>query len=99
MMAKVEVSKTRDYLVRDGKPFFFLADALWTAFSNITTEEWEEYLDYRKLQDFNAFQVNILTQWDGGKPDLGIYPFKIDEQGKFDFYSINEEYGKPGTGA
>lgn len=93
-MSNLTISKTKDYFQRDGKNFFLLADTLWTVFSNSTLEEWEEYLQYRRMQNFNAVQINILTQWDGGKPDTGLYPFKIDAQGKFDFNSINEEYFK-----
>ena len=93
-MANLDISQTHDYFVYNGKSFFYLADTVWTAFSNITLDEWEEYLEYRRMQNFNAIQMNILTQWDGGKPDTGLYPFKIDAGGKFDFYSMNEEYFK-----
>jgi hypothetical protein len=93
-MSNLRVSETKDYFLKDGKPFFYLADTAWTAFSNPSIEEWEEYLDYRRKQGFNAIQINILTQWDGGEPDTGLYPFKVDSEGKFDFYSINEEYFK-----
>ena len=77
---------------RNGKPLFLLADTLWTAFSNITDAEWTEYLDFRAAQGFNAFQANILTQWDGGKPDSGLYPFAMNPDGTYDFHSINEAY-------
>jgi hypothetical protein len=93
-MSNLKVSETRDYFLKDGKPFFYLADTSWTAFYNPSMEEWEEYLDYRRAQGFNVIQINILTQWDGGTPDTGLYPFKIDSEGRFDFYSINEEYFK-----
>lgn len=93
-MNNLSISKTKDYFEKDGRKFFYLADTMWTAFSNITLDEWEEYLGYRKMQGFNALQMNILTQWDGGKPDSGLYPFKIDPCGKFDFYSLSEEYFK-----
>jgi hypothetical protein len=93
-LAHLKISETRDYFLKDGKPFFYLADTAWTAFFNPSMEEWEEYLEYRKAQGFNVIQINILTQWDGGAPDTGLYPFKIDAEGKFDFYSMNEEYFK-----
>jgi hypothetical protein len=92
MTAKFEISKSKDFFIRDGKPFFYLADTVWTAFSNITLEEWGEYLAYRRKQGFNAFQANVLTQWDGGRPDTGLYPFEVDAAGKFDFTSRNEAY-------
>jgi hypothetical protein len=91
-MSKLTISQTRDFFEKDGKPFFYLADTLWTAFSNYSLEEWEEYLEYRQGQGFNAFQANLLTQWDGGKPDTGLYPFKRDSSGKFDYGRLNEAY-------
>lgn len=89
---KLNISNTKDYFEHNGKGHFFLADTLWTAFSNIPMDEWEEYLEYRKMQNFNALQINILHQWDGGKSQLDIYPFKVVGGNKFDFYSINEKY-------
>ena len=91
-MSKIKISDTRDYFTLNGKGYFFLADTFWSAFYNIGFEEWEAYLDYRKSQNFNAIQINILQQWDAGKSDLGIYPFKLKEDGKFDFYRMNDEY-------
>lgn len=93
-MIKLKVSETKDHFKNNGKSFFYLADTLWTAFSNIALDEWDEYLEYRRMQGFNVIQMNLLTQWDGGKPDSGLYPFQIDEEEKFDFYNINEEYFK-----
>jgi hypothetical protein len=91
-MMDIRVSKDRSHFECDGNPIFLLGDTIWTAFSNTAMDEWEEYLDYRNVQGFNMLQINILTQWDAGKSDLDIYPFGMDEQGKFDFGSINEEY-------
>ena len=31
-MAVLHVSETKDYLLRDGEPFFYLADTVWAAF-------------------------------------------------------------------
>ncbi len=91
-MRKIQIADTRDRFVADGKPFFYLADTVWTAFYNPSMEEWAEYLDHRRLQGFNALQINVLTQWDGGLPDTGLYPFAMDAAGKFNFSSINHEY-------
>lgn len=91
-MINARVSKDRSHFECDGKPIFLLGDTIWTAFSNIDIDEWKEYLDYRGIQGFNVLQINILTQLDGGKSDLDIYPFNIDLDGRFDFYNINKEY-------
>ena len=63
-MEPVVVSKTQDYFLRNGKPFFYLADTVWSSLTNTSFEEWEEYLTYRKIQGFNALQIDILPQWD-----------------------------------
>ncbi|WP_028041787.1 DUF4038 domain-containing protein [Candidatus Stoquefichus massiliensis] len=78
-------------LQKDNKPFFYLADTCWSAFTNINDEEWEYYLNYRKAQGFNTLQINILPQWDASATDLEYYPFKkIGE--KFDYEHINISY-------
>lgn len=91
-MNAIKIASTRDYFTLNTKPFFYLADTVWTAFSNISFDEWDEYLDLRRMQGFNALQINILTVWDAGVPDTGLYPFKIGADGKFDFFAINDEY-------
>lgn len=93
-MGKTQVSKTKDCFERNGNRFLYLADTVWSAFTNATPEEWEEYLDYRRLQGFNALQINILPQWDRSLPDLGFRPFKLKPDGIMDFFTINEEYFK-----
>ena len=42
------------------KTFFYLADTCWSAFTNITDDEWDYYLYKRKAQGFNTIQINIL---------------------------------------
>jgi hypothetical protein len=59
-MAHLEVADTKDYLLKDGKPFFHLADTAWMAFSNLPLADWPRYLAYRKLQGFTALQISIL---------------------------------------
>jgi hypothetical protein len=86
------ISIKNNYFKREGKGFFYLADTIWSAFTNTSLEEWEEYLDYRKMQGFNSLQINILPQWDRSFPDLNIHPFKVKEDGTYDFSVINEEY-------
>lgn len=73
-------------LVKDGKPFFWLADTCWSAFTNISDAEWEYYLNHRKVQGFNVLQINILPQWDASGTDLNYHAF--DE----DYLHLNEEY-------
>ena len=56
---KLTVADDRRCLQRDGKPFFWLADTLWSAFTNMTDQELESYLILRRQQGFNVQQINI----------------------------------------
>ena len=91
-MGRLMVSDNGEYFIKDGKKFFILCDTIWSAIYNISDSEWKAYLDYRKMQGYNALQFNIIQQWDGGTPDLGIYGFAVKEDGTFDFNQINHAY-------
>lgn len=91
-MIKLSISDNKKYFVNEGKPFFYLADTIWSAFTNITLEEWSYYLDYRKSQGFNVLQMNLLRQWDASGCALNYEPFQLCEDGTYDFYSLNEDY-------
>ena len=52
------------FATANGKPFFWLADTCWSAFTNISDDDWQEYLDLRARQGFNVLQINALPQWD-----------------------------------
>lgn len=92
-MPRLKISESKDYFVDEqGKKFFYLADTVWRAFTNISIEEWAEYLDYRKMQNFNALQIDILPQWDANPSDINILPFKLKTDGSWDFYNINQTY-------
>lgn len=92
-MARLEVSSDRKHFTRGGEPFFWVGDTVWSAFTNATLEEWDEYLDFRKAQGFNVLQINTLPQWDRVLPDLGIYPYPVKENGALDYTAEpNPEY-------
>lgn len=79
----------------DGHPFFYLADTCWSAFTNITLDEWNYYLDYRASQGFNTVQINMLSQWDASESDLNIWPFPRQQDGvhyTYDFSQLNVAY-------
>lgn len=84
-MGKLKVAADRQHFERDGQPFFWIGDTLWSAFTNPTFEEWAEYLDYRKAQGFNVLQINTLPQWDRILPDLGVYPYPVRPDGSMDY--------------
>lgn len=91
-MGKLSISDTRDYFLMDGEKFFYLADTCWSAFTNPTYEEWEYYLDYRRMQGFNAIQINILPQHDRSESDSYIDPFEVLCDGGWNFSKRNEGY-------
>lgn len=91
-MSKVKISKDKSHFIKNGEKFFFLADTCWSAFTNISFSEWEEYLDYRKYQGFNIVQINILPQWDASESDIDILPFSVNDNGTWNYENYNEEY-------
>lgn len=94
-MEPIAISSTNEYFVRAGKPFFYLADTVWSAFTNISFEEREEFLNYRKMQGFNVLQIDILPQWDRSQSDHDtLEPFHTTKSGFWDFTAPNEAYFK-----
>lgn len=91
-MTELKISETRDYFIKDNKEFFYLADTCWSAFTNISFDDWKYYLKYRKMQGFNAIQINILPQWDRSETDNYIDPFEVLPDGKWNFNKMNEKY-------
>jgi hypothetical protein len=83
----LQISDNHKIILKDGKPYFYLADTCWSAFTNITDEEWDYYLYKRKAQGFNTLQINILPQWDASQTDLNYSPFI-----EGDPFKLNDEY-------
>jgi hypothetical protein len=93
LMRQLEVSKTKDYLLRNGKPFFYLADTVWAAFANLPLDRWGPYLRYRKMQGFNAIQISILpVAHDASTSVTNVDPFWRDQHGKWDVSRLNDGY-------
>lgn len=87
------IDPTKSYFLKDGKKFFYLADTVWSVFSNATMEEWESYLDFRAAQGFNAVQISVLPIiHDRSESVLGLYPFYVREDGSWDFSRIDEPF-------
>ncbi len=94
-MKYLTISDSKEYFISDGKPIFYLADTVWSAFTNSTIDEWTEYLDYRRTQGFNVLQINLLPQWDRSRKfshDVSLPAFHKDDKGNIDFYNLNDEY-------
>jgi hypothetical protein len=54
------VATSRDHLVEEGRPFFYVADTIWSAFTHVPDADWPRYLEKRRAQGFNALQISIL---------------------------------------
>lgn len=90
-MASITVTKSKDYFLKEGRPFFYLADTVWSAFTNISLSQWEQYLDFRQAQGFSALQITILPQWDRSQGYEHLQPFK-GRGGRWDYTALNDEY-------
>lgn len=60
-LPKLKVSPNQHYFVtEDGKPFFWLGDTGWLAFSKLDREGVNKYFEDRKAKGFNVVQVMVL---------------------------------------
>lgn len=91
-MKKLQIYQNQRTFIKDGRPFFYLADTCWSAFTNITMEDWAYYLNVRKEQGFNVLQINILPQWDASGTPLAHYPFPTKDKRIFSFTSLDDAY-------
>jgi len=91
-MSPLTVAVSRDRLLFDGRPFFYLADTCWSAFTNIQASDWEQYLDLRAAQGFNALQINILPQWDRSLMEFSPAPFHAGRDGSPDYSRPEDAY-------
>ena len=89
---KLSVSADRCHLEKNGSPFFWLADTVWSAFTNITREDWAYYLKHRREQGFNVLQINTLAQWDRGENILNRNPFALDADGYPNYSAPDDAY-------
>lgn len=56
----ITVAPTRDHLLVDDKPWFLLADTIWSAFNHVPEHDWRPYLEHRRAQGFNALLISAL---------------------------------------
>src|SRR5437870_5689099 len=64
-IAQFSISTNHRYLLKDGKPFFWLGDTGWELFHRLTREEADEYLKRRAEQGFTMIQAVVLAEFDG----------------------------------
>lgn len=96
-MGRISISKDRTYFIKDGRPFFYLADTAWMAFEKLSVEEWEEYVCKRRGQGFSVIQISMLPiSHDNSiayeEDKKTSHPFLKMADGKDNFYTYEEAY-------
>jgi Protein of unknown function (DUF4038)/Putative collagen-binding domain of a collagenase len=59
------VSPNRRYILKEGKPFFWMGDTAWELFHRLDREEVDLYLNKRASQGFTLIQAVALAEMDG----------------------------------
>lgn len=87
------VAPTGDRFLRDGKDSFLLSDTVWAGFSSPTDREWDDYLERRRSQGFDAVMVSMLPipHDRSGTSESDIFPF-VDVDGRPDIGQLNSKY-------
>ncbi|MGL4631166.1 MAG: glycoside hydrolase family 140 protein [Leadbetterella sp.] len=75
------VSPNKRFILKDGKPFFWMGDTAWELFHRLDREEVTYYLQKRAAQGFNVIQAVALAEFDGlGVPNkYGELPLKNND--------------------
>lgn len=60
-----KVSENNRFIMRDGKPFFWLGDTAWELFHRLSAEEAAYYFKKRSEQGFTVIQAVALAELDG----------------------------------
>lgn len=63
--AQFNVSLNKHYLLKDGKPFFWMGDTAWELFHRLDKSEVDTYLKRRSEQGFTVIQAVVLAEMDG----------------------------------
>src|SRR5690349_19894044 len=63
--AQFTISSNSRYLLRAGKPFFYLADTGWELFHRLDRDQAGYYLKRRAEQGFTVVQAVVLAEFDG----------------------------------
>jgi hypothetical protein len=87
--AQFSISANKRFLLKNGKPFFWLGDTAWELFHRLNREEADQYLKRRSEQGFTVIQAVVLAEMDGlHTPNpYGEIPFVNDDPAK-----PNEKY-------
>jgi hypothetical protein len=64
-LAQFKVSENKRFVLRDGKPFFWMGDTAWELFHRLNREQAEYYLKRRAEQGYTVIQAVVLAEFDG----------------------------------
>jgi hypothetical protein len=59
------VSENKRFILKDGKPFFWLGDTAWELFHRLDREDADYYLKKRASQGYTVIQAVALAEFDG----------------------------------
>jgi hypothetical protein len=65
VIGQFAISENKRYLLKNGKPFFWLGDTAWELFHRLNREEADHYLKRRSEQGFTVIQAVVLAETDG----------------------------------
>ena len=88
LFAQFSISPNKHYLLKDGKPFFWMGDTAWELFHRLNRQDADRYLKHRSEQGFTVIQAVALAEFDGlntpnaygEKPLVGNDPEKPNEK-------------------
>jgi hypothetical protein len=82
--AQFKVSDNKRFILRDGKPFFYMGDTAWELFHRLNREQAEYYLKRRAEQGYTVIQAVVLAEFDGLRvPNpYGDVPLEFDDPTK-----------------
>jgi hypothetical protein len=63
--AQFSISENKHYILKDGKPFFWMGDTAWELFHRLNREDAARYLKRRSEQGFTVVQAVVLAEFDG----------------------------------
>jgi hypothetical protein len=92
VFAPITINREQDGFILENESFFYMADTVWSALTSLSMSEWENYLEYRRRQGFNALQINVLPQWDASGYVETCKPFAQTLEGNHDYLKPNEVY-------
>jgi hypothetical protein len=70
--ADLSVSPNKRYLLKDGKPFFYLCDTAWDLFMKLNREQADDYLKNRTDKGFNVV-MSMLIGWHPSEDERNAY--------------------------